>query len=297
MKPLCLPLPGNDALAAALAARLGGDVGRLLLRPFPDGEWYVRIEDDVAGRDVVLACTLDRPDTKTVPLLLLAATARDLGAARVGLAAPYLAYLRQDRQFAPGEGVTSAYFARLLSASLDWLVTVDPHLHRYSSLAEIYSIPATSLHAAPLVAAWIRTHVDRPVIVGPDAESAQWVGEVARGAGAPFLVLEKVRHGAREVEVSLPGIERSAGHTPVLVDDIISTGRTMIAALGLLRRLRTPAPFVIGVHAIFAEGAHAALEAAGPAAVVTGSTVPHPTNAIDVSDLVAGGVEAVLAHG
>jgi ribose-phosphate pyrophosphokinase len=290
VKPLVLALPGNEALAD----RLRGDVGRLEIRRVPDGESHVRIASDVAGRAVALACTLDRPDAKVVPLLLVAATARDLGAARVGLVAPYLAYLRQDARFAPGEGVTSRYFARLLSASLDWLVTVDPHLHRHASLAAVYSIPATSLHAAPAVAAWMQRHVRDPVVVGPDAESAQWVAEVARAVDAPFLVLEKIRRGDRDVQVSFPGIERWPDRTPVLVDDIVSTGRTMIAAIGELHRRGLPAPTVIGVHAVFAEGAYDALVAAGPARVVTANTIPHPSNAIDVSELLAHGL---AAHG
>jgi ribose-phosphate pyrophosphokinase len=290
VKPLSFTLPGNAHLAASLDA----EGGRLTQHTFPDGETYLRIESDVAGREVVLVCTLDHPDAKTVPLLLLAATARDLGAARVGLVAPYLAYLRQDQRFSPGEGVTSAYFARLLSGSVDWLVTVDPHLHRYRSLAEVYSIPTASLHAAPLLSDWIRSHVENPILVGPDAESAQWVAAVAADAGAPFLVLEKVRRGDRDVEVSLPGIERWPDRVPVLVDDIISTGRTMQAAVTKLRERGLPAPIVIGVHAVFADGAHDALRAAGPASIVTTNTVPHPSNAIDVGALLANGVRAMV---
>ena len=296
MTPLCLALPGNEALAAAVATCLGAETGRLLLRRFPDGETYVRIDDEVAGREVVIACTLDRPDPKLLPLLLLAATARDLGAAHVGLVAPYLAYLRQDERFAPGEGVTSRYFARVLSASVDWLVTVDPHLHRHASLAEVYAIPATTLHAAPLLAAWIGTHVPQALVVGPDAESAQWVADVARDAGAPYVVLHKVRRGDREVEVSLPGLERQPARTPVLVDDIVSTGHTMIAAIAELRRRGLPAPVVLGVHAIFAEGAYEELLHAGPGRVITTNSIAHPSNAIDLHELLAAGVRTQLAH-
>jgi ribose-phosphate pyrophosphokinase len=295
VRPLCLPLPGNDALAARLAERTGADLGRLVVRRFPDGESYLRIESEVAGREVVLACTLDRPDAKALALLFLAATAKDLGATRVGLVAPYLAYLRQDRRFVAGEAVTSRYFARLLSASFDWLVTVDPHLHRYASLTEIYALRAASLHAAPLVAAWIRSNVPQPVLVGPDAESAQWVAGVAHDADAPFLVLEKVRRGDRQVDVSLPGIEQWPRRTPVLLDDIISTGRTMSAATLALGRRGTAAPVVIGVHAVFAEGAYEELLAAGPARLVTTNTIPHPSNAIDTDDLVARGARSMLS--
>ena len=168
-----------------------------------------------------------------LPLLFAAATARELGASRVGLVAPYLAYMRQDRRFKPGEAVTSRQVARLLSDAFDWLVTVDPHLHRYSSLADIYSIPTHVVHAAPLIAEWIKANVTNPLIIGPDSESEQWVAAVASDVGAPYSVLEKVRHGDRDVEIRLKDLEQWKGRTPVLVDDIISTGRTMIEAVRL----------------------------------------------------------------
>ena len=294
MRPRVLALPGNEALAAVLATRLDADLGGATLRSFPDGESHVQIEGEVAGRAVVLVCTLDRPNEKTIPLLLLAATARDLGAARVGLVAPYLAYLRQDARFVPGEGVTSAYFARLLSGAIDWLVTVDPHLHRHTSLAELYTIPARALHAAPCVAAWLRAHVPDAVLIGPDVESGQWVAAIAAESGVPHLVLEKVRRGDRTVDVSLPAGAAWHGRRPVLVDDIISTGRTMLATIGELRRRGAAAPVCIGIHAVFATGAHDELRAAGAARVVTCNTIAHPTNAIDVGPLLADGTRGLL---
>jgi ribose-phosphate pyrophosphokinase len=291
--PVVLALPGNEALADDLAHRLAIERGTAIVRRFPDGETYVRIDSDVGGRSLVLASTLDRPDDKTLPLLLLAATARDLGAARVGLLAPYLAYLRQDRRFLAGEGVTSTYFARLLSGALDWLVTVDPHLHRVGNLADLYAIPVVVQHAAPLIATWIAAHVRDPVLIGPDAESAQWVAGVAVAAGAPHVVLEKTRRGDRTVEVSAAALGAWQGRTPVLIDDIISTGATMRATLAHLRARPVPAPLCVGVHAVFADDAYQAL-AAGAARVVTCNTIPHPSNAIDVGGLLADGVRKAL---
>ena len=295
MKPLLLSLPGNDEMAQALASHLDGELGRTSLRRFPDGETYVRVETPVAGREVAIVCTLDRPDDKFLPLAFLSATAADLGAARVGLVAPYLAYMRQDRRFLEGEGVTSKYFAGLLSSSVDWLVTVDPHLHRLGSLAEIYAIPSTVISAAPAISAWIRSHVEQPVLIGPDAESAQWVGAVAQGAGAPFLVLEKLRRGDRDVEVSVPDVKRWRDHTPVLVDDIISTARTMLATIGHLKRAGLGLPLCLGVHAVFAQGAYEELLSQGAARVVTCNTIGHPSNAIDLSARIATAARAALS--
>jgi ribose-phosphate pyrophosphokinase len=306
VRPLLFALPGNERMCDALVLALRGpgadqadqaERGTVTLRRFPDGESYVRVETPLAGRDVAIVCTLDRPDDKILPLLFLAATARDLGAARVGLIAPYLAYMRQDRRFIDGEGVTSAYFATLLSRSIDWLVTVDPHLHRRATLSEIYSIPTDVVHAAPRVAGWIRANVQRPLLIGPDAESAQWVGAMAEAAAAPSIVLNKVRSGDREVSVTVPDVQRWRDHTPVLVDDIISTARTMIATLPHLRRVGLPAPVCICVHAVFATGAYEELRMAGAARVVTCNTIAHESNIIDLSDILARSVHDIQARG
>ncbi len=283
MNIVVFALPGNEALAAALADGLGAASGRLQVRRFPDGETYLRFDTPVAGQQVVLACSLHQPDDKAMPLLFAAATAKELGATSVGLAAPYLGYMRQDKRFRDGEALTSALFARMLSEHVDWLATVDPHLHRWHTLDQIYSIPSTVVPAAPLLAQWIRTNIDAPVLIGPDAESEQWVSAVARIAGAPHLVLEKVRRGDRDVTVSIPDPVALRGRTPVLVDDIISTGRTMIAAVRHLMAQGLNLPVCIGVHAIFAEDAREALRAAGAARIITTNTIPNGTGIIDVT--------------
>lgn len=286
-EPVVFALPGNEAGAGALCARLPGAAGEIEFRRFPDDETYLRVRSDVRDRRAILVCTLRGPDDKFLPLIYAAATLRDLGAAEVGLVAPYLAYMRQDKRFHDGEAVTSAYFARALSRWIDWLVTVDPHLHRRKSLAEIYSVPASVVHAAPLIAPWIAAEVERPLLIGPDRESEQWVAEVAGGAGAPCVILDKTRRGDRDVSVSLPDVAAWRDHTPVLVDDIISTARTMIATIGRLKELGLGAPVCVGVHGVFAGDARAALAGAGAAEIVTTNTIEGPTSRIDVYAAIA----------
>jgi ribose-phosphate pyrophosphokinase len=281
-----LALPGCEPCADRVRERVPAETGAAMVRAFPDGELYVRIDTPVEGRDVVLVGSLDRPGDKLLPLLLLAATARDLGARRVGLVAPYLSFMRQDSRFHPGEGVTSRYVAKLLSGAVDWLVTVDPHLHRWPSLDAIYTIPTQIVHAAPSIASWVRREVERPLLVGPDAESEQWVAAVAAECSAPYVVLEKTRRGDRDVSVSAPDVAAHGGRTPVLVDDIISTARTMIETVGQLAIAGMPAPICIGIHGLFADRALEDLRAAGAARIVTCNTVPHDSNAICVFDAV-----------
>ena len=287
--------PGQDVLAGHLRHALGADATRLEWRRFPDGESYVRFEDSPSGKDLAVLCTLTDPDAKTQALLFAAATARELGAASVGLVAPYLGYMRQDKRFRDGEAVTSAIYAAQLSAAFDWLVTVDAHLHRRKTLSEIYAIPALDVAAAPAVSAWIRAHVPDPLVIGPDSESERWAAAVAAGAGAPHVALKKVRSGDRQVRVEAPVLAAFRGRNPVLVDDIISTARTMAAAVGQVRSQGFPAPACVGVHAVFAPDALGTLRAAGVTQVATCNTVPHSTNAIDVSAPLAGAVRATLA--
>lgn len=297
MRPLVIALPGGEGHARRLAARIDADLADVLVRRFPDGEVYVRIHSPVEGRDCVLVGGLDQPGDKLLPLLFLAATARDLGARRVGLATPYLSFMRQDARFHPGEGVTASYFGALMSRTFDWLATVDPHLHRLDALDRVYQIPTRIGRAAPAIAAWIRAEIDRPVIIGPDAESAQWASAVADGCGAPCVVLEKTRRGDRDVSVTAPALDEHAGRTPVIIDDIISTARTMIETVEQVRRATPIAPVCVGIHAVFADGAHADLVAAGAARVITCNTIVHPTNAIDVDDALADATRALLGAG
>lgn len=291
---IVLAVPGNEAHADALASRLGATAIVPEVRSFPDGELYVRIDGEIANHDVVLVGSLQGTGARFLQVAFLAGTARDLGARRVGLVAPYLAYLRQDSRFKPGEGVTSTYFARLLSQTVDWLVTVDPHLHRLDSLEHVYSIPTTIARAAPAIARYVATQIEHPVLVGPDAESAQWVSAVAAGCDAPFVILEKTRRGDRDVSISTPDGPWN-GHTPVVIDDIVSTGKTMVEATRQLRAAGAAPPVCIAIHAVFADAVHDELVAAGARGIITCDTIPHATNQIGVADAIAEAVRARLA--
>jgi ribose-phosphate pyrophosphokinase len=283
-------MPDEEAFADRLVPALQADRIALALHRFPDGESLIRLEGDVTGRTVVLTCSLARPDEKTLALLFAADAARDLGAAKVLLAAPYLAYLRQDRRFNAGEAVTSRTYAALLSSAFDGLITVDPHLHRYQSLDEIYRIPTRVVHTAPLIARWVLAHVERPLLIGPDSESEQWVAKVAADVGAPWTVLQKIRRGDRDVEISLPDVSAWRDRQPVLLDDIVSSARTMIQAVASVRLVGLPSPVCIGVHALFAQGAYEELLASGAARVITCDTVQHASNVISVAEPMARGL-------
>jgi ribose-phosphate pyrophosphokinase len=286
-----LPMPGNEAMAGALAHRLDAEMGVLDWRRFPDSETYVRIASEVQRKRVYIVCTLANPDPQILTLVFAAAAARECGAESVHLIAPYLAYMRQDKRFKPGEPVSATHFARLISQSFDSLVTVDPHLHRIGNLAEIFSIPTHVGEAAPLLGEWIAQNVDAPLVIGPDQESEQWAAEVARSAGAPHVVASKLRIGDEQVRIELPDLTAWSGRQPVLTDDIVSSGRTMIEASRGLAARGMAKPYCLAIHAVFAPGAFDHLAELSER-VVTTDTIAHPTNAISVVDMLARLIES-----
>jgi ribose-phosphate pyrophosphokinase len=278
--------PENFELAKIIVGKANFDLGDLSIREFPDKESFVQIFTDVKDRNVVILCGLDKPNRKLLPLVFLADLCRELGAKKVNLISPYLGYMRQDCRFNDGEAITSRSFAKVLNEYFDKGMTIDPHLHRYEKMSEIYKFPFKVLHAGDIIAKWIKENIKKPVLIGPDSESKQWVSHVAKVAEAPFMVLNKVRTGDRDVEVSVPEIEKYRKYTPVLVDDIISTARTMIEVVRHLNEAGMNRTVCIGIHAVFAGDGYEALKNAKVADVVTCNTIPHKTNKIDISDVI-----------
>ncbi len=287
MNRVLLPFPQQRELAERMAPLLQARLGRLDLRRFPDGESLIAVDEELDGADTAIVASMRDPDALALALHFAAATAREFGARSVGLIAPYLAYMRQDKRFHPGEAISAPLFAGFLEQSFDWMVTLDPHLHRNPSLDMLFRIPARRVAAAPAVADWIRREVEDAILIGPDSESGQWVADIADRAGVPYQVLSKQRRGDRDVAVSLPDPTVARGRTPVVVDDIVSSGRTVIETLGHLERLSLRPATCIAIHAVFADDAYAQLLAAGAARVVSTDSIVHPSNAISVASLMA----------
>jgi ribose-phosphate pyrophosphokinase len=288
-KYLCkivITYPGNELLAESIAAQLKLEMGEVVIRQFPDMEFYVRIIADVNEKDVILIANLERCEDRILPLYFLCRRLKDSNVRSITLVAPYLSYMRQDKQFNPGEAVTSTYFASLLSSMADRLITIDPHLHRFHQMSDLYTIPCTVIHAAPSISSWIRNNIKLPLLVGPDSESEQWVAQVAKDAGAPYILLEKTRLGDRKVKISVPNVDQFSEHTPILVDDIISTGKTMIETVHHLIDAGMKAPVCIGIHALFAGNAYEEIVQSGVSEVITCNTIVHSTNNIDLLPLI-----------
>jgi ribose-phosphate pyrophosphokinase len=268
----------------ATAARI--DALPIRRHRFPDGELKLTLPPRLPPAVAILR-SLHDPNEKLIELWLAARSARTLGAVNVTLVAPYLAYMRQDRAFTPGEAVSQRHIGTLLAAAFDRVIAVDPHLHRISSLTEVLpDTTAVALSAAPAIGRFLRGRAAGALLVGPDEESEQWVRSAAGAAGLEWAVARKVRRGDRRVAVKVPNVPLRDRHV-VLVDDMISTGRTLVEAARALTRAGAGRVDVAATHALFSQDAGRALEAAGVRRIWTTDSVRHETNAIRLAPLLA----------
>ncbi|WP_157263560.1 ribose-phosphate diphosphokinase [Azohydromonas aeria] len=288
---ILLAFDDEAPLAQALAQALGAPLAFVQRHQFPDGELRLRLPESLPPR-VLMLRGLQRPNEKLLELALCAPAARELGARELVLLAPYLAYMRQDMAFTPGEVVSQRHVAALLGGLFDAVLTVDPHLHRVHSMEELFpGRRALALSAAPLLGEWVAGQLDRPILIGPDEEAAQWVQAAAAARGLEHGIGRKHRLGDREVILELPPFEFGA-RAVVLLDDVASTGQTLIAAATQALARGAASVDVAVTHALFVGDALAQLHEAGVRHVWSTDAVPHPSNVVSVAPLLA---QAALA--
>ena len=293
MSALLLYLDDEAAPARRLAEACALPCAEVERHRFPDAELRLRLPVDAQGRlpeTLLIYRSLDRPNDKLIELMLMAGQARQLGAQRILLVAPYLAYMRQDIAFHPGEVVSQQVVGRFLAGIVDGVITVDPHLHRIDHLQQAIPLDtAISLSGAPMLAELIAAHHQQAVLIGPDAESAQWVESAAKGHGFAYGVCTKQRLSDTHVEVSLPDID-VRGHAVVLLDDVASSGHTLAEAARNLLKAGASSVDAAVTHALFAPGALQLLRDAGVRHVWSTDCIAHESNAISMAPLLAAAV-------
>lgn len=292
MQPgLLLAFDDERAQAEALAGALGVPMALVERHRFPDGETKLRLPPQLPAT-LLLLRGLQQPNEKLVELLITVPAARELGARQIVLVAPYLAYMRQDMAFSPGEAVSQRHIGALLAAQVDGLITVDPHLHRIASLDEVMpGCRSRSLSAAPLLGAWVAGQVPGALLLGPDEEALQWVAAAGQAQGLDHAVCRKQRFGDRDVRVALPALAL-AGRAVVLMDDVASTGRTLVEAAIAVRAAGAASVDVAVTHGLFVGDALAQLQAAGVRHVWSSDTVPHASAVVTTAGLLAAAVRA-----
>jgi len=283
---LLLAFDDEARLAHGLAAALGWPLLFIERHVFPDGETRLRLPPFLPPR-VALLRGLQQPNARLTELMLAAAGARELGALHLTLVSPYLAYMRQDMPFTPGEVVSQRHLGRALAGWFDAVITVDPHLHRVATMDEV--VPGrrgVALTAAPLMGGWVAAQVPHALLLGPDEEAAQWVGVAAATQGLEHAVCRKHRRGDREVDVALPMVDVE-GRAVVLFDDVASTGRTLVAAARGAFEQGAATVDVAVTHALFIGDALLQIRAAGVRHIWSSDCVPHASNVVTVVPLLA----------
>jgi ribose-phosphate pyrophosphokinase len=237
-----------------LAAELHTECFIINVHYFPDGESLVKIAPNIPEH-VVLCRTLDNPNAKLIELIIAAETARKLGAKRVSLVAPYLCYMRQDIEFEPGQAVSQLIIGKMLGDYFDDIITADPHLHRISHLNQaIPNANAITLTATTLMGKFLEKESDNYLLVGPDSESEQWVKSIAKDANLDYVIADKERNSDTQVNISLPRFQYDGRHA-LLVDDVISSGHTMMETAKALYAAKCETVSALCTHALFADHA------------------------------------------
>ena len=293
-KTMILAFPDSETLASDLAKTTGASYAAINLRRFPDGESYVRLPAEIPEH-VIIVRSLHQANERLIELLLAAKTAKENGAQRISLIAPYLCYMRQDEAFHKGEAISQSIIGDLLAAYFDDLLTVDPHLHRTPELSMAMPVknPVT-LTATGLISTYLKETLDEsPLILGPDAESKQWAEQIAAPHKLEYAIATKTRFGDRDVNVDMPTINVT-GRNVVIIDDISSSGQTLIQAALQIRGHGAKKTYAAVTHSLLDDAAMLALKEAGVDEIWSTDTVPHSTNVITINSVLATAIKQHL---
>mgnify|MGYP005695692449 CR=1 FL=1 len=274
-----LSFPEYQDPAYRLSEELGVAVEIVEIHHFPDGESLVKLPKNLPKK-VAFLRSLDSPNDKLIELMLAAETARSLGVDHLTLIAPYLCYMRQDIAFHEGEAVSQQIIGRFLARHFDSLITISPHLHRTHSLTSI--VPekkSVVLNPFPQIAAFLKQNTPDALLLGPDEESEQWVSQLAKINDQEYSIAQKLRSGDTSVSIALPkALFRD--REVVIVDDIVSTGRTLIEVASSVAKKQPKKICAFAIHPLFVDGTLELILQGPISAIWSCDTIVHSTNSV-----------------
>jgi len=258
---------------------------------FPDGELHIQVTENVSGRRVIYVQSMSPcPDDKLVELLITVDLLNEVGASGVILVAPYLGYTRQDARMMPGEAVNVRTLFKLLDAvGIDELVSVDIHLHRLPSkeLGKLTGATIKEVSAIPKLAQHVSNMLNNPLVIAPDAESERFAKVAAKALGCDYDVMQKRRLSPTKVQI-LPKKLHAEGRDVVIVDDIVSTGGTMVQVARALKMQGAQKVIAAFTHPVLSdEGVAQKMFDAGISEIISTNTIPSKYGVVSVADLVA----------
>jgi len=289
-EPLVLGFPDYRLQSKNLAHLLKVDYAEVEIHRFPDGESNLKLPVDLPST-LIICRSLNSPNDKLIELYFTVKAAREKGCEHIILVAPYLCYMRQDKAFEPGEVVSQRMVGKFIGSLVDEVITVDPHLHRVKKLDDVIKTKrTTTLSAASLIGNFIALQVSEPLIVGPDEESTQWVKQVAEPHGFDYLIGEKTRYNDRNVDIVLPDLDIERRNI-VLVDDMASTGRTLINVTQQLKGFGVKNIYCAITHALFVENSYNDLLEAGVKEVWSSDSLTHSSNCISLALMISKAIQ------
>jgi ribose-phosphate pyrophosphokinase len=271
---LLLSGTANRALSEEVAEHLGQPLCHLTIRRFADGEIFVKIDENVRGRDVYIMQSTNPPAENMIELLLLMDAAKRASAARVTAVIPYFAYARQDRKDQPRVAISAKLMANMVSmAGADRVLGMDFHQHQMQGF---FDLPVDHLYAAPVLVNHFRQkQLHDPVVVAPDVGSAKMARGFAKRLNATLAIIDKRRPSANIAEV-VNVVGEVSGRDCVIPDDMIDTAGTMSEAVHALKRLGARDIYCCATHALLSGPAVDRLTAAPVTEVVVTNTIAIP---------------------
>jgi len=282
----------GKALGKLLASNLKAEYSDLHSVKYPDGETLVRFKQKLVGRKVLVVQTMHpSPNDSLVELLFALNTARELGAGKICAVVPYFAYARQDKRFNDGECVSNKIVAGMIEhAGADAFVTVTTHLHRISTLSEVFSIPAVNVLLTKEVADYASAKLHSTLVVGPDWESGPLVRDVALRLGVEQFVFKKKRLSGTRVKNFEAGGLDCKGERILLLDDMASTGNTLISVAKILKKQGAKKVDCTVVHLLDDEGGRKILKN-GIDSIACSNSIERKFSKIDCSRQLAFAIE------
>jgi ribose-phosphate pyrophosphokinase len=274
----------SQKLAALIAKELDETLCPLETRKFPDGERYIRIGGKLEQDAVVVQSTGYPQDQNLLELFLILKTLKNLDVENIKVVIPYFGYGRQEKRFKSGEAVSAQVVAELIeSCGSSEIVSINLH---EDGLRKLFNIPAYNISAMPLIAEYIGENFKDPVIIAPDKGALGFATEIANILGCNSDHLEKTRLSPDKVETRTKNLDVH-GREAVIIDDIISTGGTIINASKILRQHGASKIVVSCVHPVLVEDALLRIFATGVDDVIATNTLQSDASTISVAPLIA----------